>query len=449
MTGVAGSSPFPTGGTWMRTVAVPLLLVALFIATRITMVWLLGFEGASFLPNDISYYGYHLDRLERGEPDVLPEYPIPAVWILQAVYRVGGGWEHWTPYFAGFMLILDALTAVLLYRRARPGASLFWILFIFFNGAILWFRFDLLTSVLVAWAGLAARRLPQLSGALIGVGAAIKLWPALLIGPLLAPRPLSRTPTLGRSRLIGFAIAGFGLALASLLTHGWNRTASPLSWQSERGLHIESVPATPLMFLRTYTHDESWHIFMSDYNALELSGPMVGAFTMLSSILTAASLALAVWLCARLIAHFRVDSTGLHAAVLIAMLTIVVAMMVSNKVYSPQYTLWLGGPVAVLLTMEVNSWLRRHLLVVAVTSHAVALLTQLAYPWAAEGIMALPLGNGLDTSVLILRNLLLVLLLAHCVYLSWRTSRTSGGAGRLSSQAIVGAVPWNQAKLGR
>ncbi len=48
-----------------------------------------------------------------------------------------------------------------------------------------------------------------------------------------------------------------------------------MTWQGERGLQIESVPATPLMFLRTFTDNPSWNIFLSPYNALELQGPYV------------------------------------------------------------------------------------------------------------------------------------------------------------------------------
>lgn len=415
------ASPSPGFGPFL----VPVALFALFFLTRVAMLWLVRQEGASFVPNDISYYGYYLDQLERGNPDVMREYPPPAVWILAWIYRIGGGWQTWTPYFAGFLFLLDAITTVALYRRNRPWAALFWILFTFFNGAIMWFRFDLLTSVLVAWACLGARRIPRAAGAFIGLGAAIKLWPALLIGPLLAPMPWSRTATPGRSRLRGFVVVGCGLALLSLLVHGWERTASALHWQSDRGLHIESVPATPIMFLRTYTGLDHWNVAMSDYNALELSGPLVSTMLAVSTLLTAGAVLLALWCSWRLVRCYRSDSSQLHAAAVIGVLAVVAAMMVANKVYSPQYTLWLGGPAAVLLTIDTTAWLRRHLAVVAVTVLAVAATTQLSYPWAAQGIMALPMGSGLETSVLILRNALLVALSAHTASLAWRTTRLS------------------------
>lgn len=423
MTSTAGSVSRTSDRPWWRGVLVPFLLVVAFVATRVIMVWLVRQEGASFVPNDMSYYGYYLDLFEQGHRDVMSEYPMPAVWILQAIYQIGGGWETWTPYFAGFMFFLDAFTTAILYRRATPWASLFWILFTFFNGAIMWYRFDLLTSVLVAWACLGARRFPHVSGGLVGLGAAIKLWPALLIGPLLAPRPLSRTATVGRARLVGFLSVGVGLAVASLITHGWTRTASPLGWQSARGLHIESVPATPLMFLRTYTGQESWNVAMSEYNALELSGPGVDVMLTVSTILTAGAVALAAWLSWRLIRRYQQDGPTAHVAIMIAILAVIAATMVSNKVYSPQYTLWLGGPVSALLTARVDSWLRRHVVVLAATTLAVAALTQLSYPWAAQGIMAIPMGSGLEMSVLILRNVALIALLAHSVYLGWRTTK--------------------------
>ena len=98
--------------------------------------------------------------------------------------------------------------------------------------------------MLAGGALLAARRRPGLTGALTGLGAAIKLWPALLIAAFLSYRP-DRKPA-----GIAFVVVGFGLAAVSLLAGGWARLVSPLTWQSGRGLQIESIWATPLMVAR-------------------------------------------------------------------------------------------------------------------------------------------------------------------------------------------------------
>ncbi len=391
-----------------------LLLTVLFVASRVVIHLVSLRPDISFVANDVSYYGYHLYRLEQGVAPVMPEYPPPALWIIHAIYRAGDGWQTWTPVFAATMLVLDGLVAVTLWGTGRARAALFWIIFTGANGAIAWYRFDLIPAALVAWACILLAVLPGLAGACIGIGAAVKFWPALLALPALAPDPRRGR---GLRRLVGFLVAGLGLAAVSLAVEGWQRNVAPLEWQSERGLQIESVPATPIMVLRAFTDTPSWHIELSDYNALELFGPGVDASLAVSRVLTVASIALTLALTVLLVRR----RAG-REAVLLAMLTVILATIVANKTLSPQYVLWLGGPVAALLLHEGQPWLRRHVHVLAGALVVVGALTQYTYPWGARGIMALPLGSGPETSVLVLRNLLLVVLLVQCTWLTVKAS---------------------------
>lgn len=409
-------------GLTNRDVLVPLALTVVFLTTRILVFASLRVEEVAFVTHDVGYYAYHLNRLSLGEADVMLEYPVPAVWILQAILWLGGGPETWTPVYVAVFLAIDAVVAILLYRRDDATGSLFWILFTGVQGAIVLHRFDLLPAALVAVACLHALRLPRVAGGAIGLGAAIKLWPALLIGPLLAPNPL-RDPG-SRRRLFGFAAVGFGLAAASLVTSGWGRSASPIGWQADRGLQIESVPATPLMALRTFTHSHPWEITLTEFNALEIvSGPGIGTLLGVSTFLTIASVALAIYLAVRLIRNLGDDDPRLHEAMLLAVLTIILCTVVANKTLSPQYVVWLGGPVAALLVVGRSAWLRRHVLVLATAVLVVGGLTQLTYPWMAYGIMAMPQGSGPETAVLVLRNTALVCLSGHALWLTLRASR--------------------------
>src|SRR6185295_7359301 len=136
-----------------------------------------------------------------------------------------------------------------LYRsagRTHGWAVDFWLLFVFLIGALSYLRFDMLPAVLAGGALLAARRRPWITGALTGLGAAIKLWPALLIPSFLSYKPDRRRAGLA------FVAVGFGLALVSLIFGGWLRLISPLTWQADRGLQIESIWATPLMVVRAF-----------------------------------------------------------------------------------------------------------------------------------------------------------------------------------------------------
>ena len=156
--------------------------------------------------------------------------------------------------------------------RRHDRAIDFWLLFVFLIGPLSYLRFDLLPAVLAGGALLAARRRPWVAGALTGLGAAIKLWPALLVGPLSRPTG----PPGGRSRSAS-SRSGVGLAVLSLILGGWSRLISPLTWQSGRGLQIESIWATPLMVARA-VRPSSWLVDISKYQAYEIFGSGVSTW---------------------------------------------------------------------------------------------------------------------------------------------------------------------------
>ncbi|WP_130873931.1 glycosyltransferase 87 family protein [[Pseudopropionibacterium] massiliense] len=411
-------------------------------------------------------------------PGVMTEYPLPAVWFLEFLYTLGGGhpwwlpflllggllagivpiavlWNQghrkpallggsaliillvavwfsvslpyratafnsWLPVFASAMLLLDGIVAAMLFRYGSVGATVFWILFIGACGPIVWFRFDMLTAAAVALACLWLNRHPAISGALIGLGAAIKLWPALLIAPMSAPAPLHTGK--GRLRLIGFVAAGFSLGLASLLIGGWSRSTSPMIWQSNRGLQMESIPATALVFLRTFTTNPAWQVALSKYNAIEFQGPAVDVLLGLSTFLTAGSLLLTVALAWRLLRKFHSNDEGAPQAILLSVLAVTLATVIANKTLSTQYVQWLAGPLAALLALKTSPWLRRPRRVLATGLVLVAVLTQYTYPWGTLGIMAIPNGSGFESSTLVARNVLLVLLAGFATGLAWRAT---------------------------
>ncbi len=145
-----------------------------------------------------------------------------------------------------------------------------WILFVTLLGPLAYFRFDMAPAVLAGAGALLARRRPALAGALIAFGAALKLWPALLVLPLLG---VDR-----KARALGHRLRchrRLCLALSSLAVGGWQRLLSPLSWQSDRGLQVESLAASPLMWLRTAQDGGGWIVGLSRYNAYEIVGPGV------------------------------------------------------------------------------------------------------------------------------------------------------------------------------
>lgn len=292
---------------------------------------------------DISYYYQSVSELSKvGLTHVMPEYPTPVAWLLQLPYLPGGNQSAYAKRFVALMLLLDLALTLWLWLRGRQrgsfAASNYWIVFVFLIGPLVFARFDILPTFLAAAALLLLARHPAVAGGLVALGAAVKLWPALLITGLFGKR--SRRGAVWP----GFFVTGAALVAASVAAAGWHRLLTPLTWQKDRGLQVESIWATPAM-VYALIHPDRYHISLSRYNALEIVGHAVPNLLMLSTLATGLgglvilALGLRAWLA---------RSFDPYAGAMV--MTAVIAIMIStNKTFSPQYLLWLGGPLAVLL----------------------------------------------------------------------------------------------------
>jgi hypothetical protein len=401
-------------------------IVILWLATRTLSLLIFATKAERYMVGDVYYYHRKLWALfDVGLDQTLNEYPTPVIWILLLPFGAASGSKvGYLVAFMVFMLLLDAAFTYALYRSAgrRHNAAIdFWLLFVFLVGALSYLRFDLLPAVLAGGALLAARRRPWVTGALTGLGAAVKLWPALLIPSFLAYRPDRRPAG------IAFVAVGFGLAGISLLAGGWSRLFSPLTWQSDRGLQIESIWAIPLVVARVIQPGK-WTVSMSPYMAYEILGPGVGFWVQISNLATVVGLAVLAVLFVR--AFRAADLTPVAVGFLI--LTTVAVMIVTNKTLSPQYLLWLGGPAAALLllrdraTAEERPAIRR----TAGALLLLALLTHLVYPLLYRGLVGEPgeLMVVVATVVATVRNLALLAFTGYLVRLVWRLLGPGQGA---------------------
>ncbi|HEX5384388.1 MAG TPA: glycosyltransferase family 87 protein [Propionibacteriaceae bacterium] len=396
----------------------PRMIVIGWLITRLLMLVILaGFE--SFVVGDVYYYHRKINALfSAGLDRTLFEYPTPVVWILWLPYGASlGNRVGYLVAFIIFMLALDALFTYALWRssgRRHDAAIDFWLIFVPLIGPLSYLRFDMLPAVLAGGALLAARRKPWVTGALTGLGAAIKLWPALLIGAFMSYRADRRPAG------IAFVVVGFGLAVISLIFGGWLRLISPLTWQSDRGLQIESIWATPLMLARAVKPDY-WTVDMSRYQAYEIFGSGVEAWVMISNIATLFGLALIILLTIR---AFRYDGST-PVAIGFVIVAIVAIMTITNKTLSPQYLLWLGGPMAALLAFRPQALPGEQPAINRMAGQLLilALLTQLVYPLLYDSYLGLQ-GHVMiiiASIVTAIRNLALVAFTVEACWLAWRT----------------------------
>ncbi len=378
------------------------LLAAVFIASRtISIVFL---EPVAYW--DVYYYWLNFNESIKPT-ELLVEYPTPNIWLLKAIYIVEDQ-ELFIKVFAFTVLLVDLFTTVILWRWDAKAGS-FWILFGAAVGPITWFRLDLFSAASVALSCVWLAKHPKLSGTALAIGASLKLWPALLIGAISAYR-FTKT---GYLRMLAFLVIGTGLGLASLWQVGWARSISPLTWQSDRGLQVESVPATGLMLLKA-ANPKIWRLELTKFHAYEIFGPGVETILTATSILTVLTLALAIILTLRCYRSARLSG------VYWSLLAIISLLIITNKTFSPQYIWWIAGPIAGLIaTQKPTETAPRHLPLI---SYLLATTTQVIYPWAYEQLLS---GSTLLTIVLVLRNTGF-LVLSFWVFLSaWRFTGSS------------------------
>ena len=352
----------PARGWWL----LPTLVFGLTRAWLLAIPFgLIPYLGGTLVINDVTLYEQWAQVLQSGRfpvGDEMWQYP-PLVGPLFAL----GALVPPDPRLGLMLLMLafDALTFLVLMRRAARGDSLegpwTWIAAGMLIGPVWLTRFDVVPA-LFAVLGLLAVARPVRSGAFLAVGALLKVWPALLL--LAVPRR-----GFGKA-LVGFVATAATILLALVLR--MDGAASFASEQKARGLQIESVPAW--FFL--VAHHLGWErTFMYRYGAMEVSAPGVEAVALAITVLGAIGLvALAIL---RLTGRFdRANPADIG-------LVVVLFSMITSRVLSPQYLIWVAAIAAVCL-LDPTTRMRP----VIIMLMPVAALGQILYPMHYNWLMS-------------------------------------------------------------
>jgi hypothetical protein len=382
------------------------------VVTRaVCVVLLLGPEHR--VGSDLRYFAASFRALgQLGVARTLVEYPVPAFGVLVgpwACLRALGLERDYGSAVVLLALITDAAFLWLLARCGRPGAVIgpwVWVLAVPLLGATTLARFDLLPGVLVGAAVLLAARHPRTAGLFLALGTGVKLWPVLVVpGLLAAVRRRGAT-------LLVMTVSGGALVAVSLAVAGGPRLVSPLTYQSQRGLQIESVAATPAMLARV-VRPHRWLVSFSTHHAYEVRGPGTTWLTDASTVATGAFALLLVvtWV----VAFRRRETLGAEAFVWLT-LAAVTGFVATGKVFSPQYLLWVMPAAAAGLVVAGS----RRLVQWVVAALVVCGLTQLVFPLAYGGLLQVGRGSAVAVGLLTLRNVLVTLL---AVVAWWETGR--------------------------
>lgn len=394
---------------------------ALVIVLYATTEWMVS--------GDADYYRQSLAGLDQtGIGHTLPEYPVPAVallWVPDGITHLLGIPGSYAWACAGMVLALDAVfMGVLIMRRITmnppsaqraesSAAEVIWILALPAIGATALARFDIVPGILVAFALLFAIHHPRFAGAAAAFATAVKYWPAVIIPALLSPS------TVRRRLLASGAITGALIAIVAVAWGGLDRLMTPLTYQSDRGLQIESIAATPAVVAWGFARGEPWHIFYASSKSFEIQGPLVGTLQHLSTVISATAVLLLVWLWWRAWQNLRAMDHGRalsgedpHIPTQLVWLTVasILLFIVTSKVFSPQYLLWILPSTAVGAAILTDPEERRRFLQWSTLLLATSLVTHYIFP-LNYGPLIQPLPES-PTMALILtvRNLTIVML---------------------------------------
>ncbi|WP_158437916.1 glycosyltransferase 87 family protein [Naasia lichenicola] len=354
-------------------------------------------------------------------------YPIAALLPMAASAVFGSALYGFT-----WLVIVSVLDAVALFvlARHRPIAAWWWVGFLAALGPVAVGRIDAVTAPLAILGVIWLSRRPVVAAALLALAAWMKVWPvAILLAAVIALRDRSRV-------VVGACATTIVVIGGALLAGSGANVFSFLLQQTGRGLQLEAPVSMYWVWdsvLRT-----GWSRIYYDRDILtwQVAGPGTGLVaTLMTPLLVLAVLGM-IALGVR--ATLR-GAPGLDLLPPLA-LGLVLALIVTNKVGSPQFVGWLAAPF-ILWLLRGASPLRGP----GVPLLAIAALTQAVYPWLYTGLVA---ADPIVAALLTARNAAYIALLAWTVRAIWRLGAADSGVrGRRSEVTDDVHIPEDAAPL--
>jgi hypothetical protein len=333
-------------------------------------------------------------------------YPIVALLPMVTAYAFGPG--LYVSTWLSLVMIVDAaaFAVVMAFGRDRRVAHVawWWLGLLLALGPVAVGRIDAIAVAVAVVGVLCLATAPRLAGALLAVATWIKVWPAALIAAVF----IAVTSRI-RVALAAIVTSAAILVVSIVLGGGGANAFSFISQQTGRGLQIESGLGTFWMW-DAFTHRPGASTLYYDTTILtyQLRGQGVETAAAIATPLLAL-VALAILLLAILIARRGATAAELLPPLALAITT---ALILFNKVGSPQFVTWLAVPIVLGLSTAATGR-GASFRFPAALSLVIAGLTQLIYPYLYDQLLNL---NFWMLLVLSARNLLYLALFAWAVW---------------------------------
>lgn len=376
----------------------------MFVITRALSAWLAYdpdvYKGDTEVAGDVAIYHFYagqiLDGGQAPYADVKIEYPPGSLVFIALPYKLSSDEDTYRLWFIIEMIVVDALGAIALLVLGRRWGYRWgvwaWVFLIPFLGPIAHVRLDLVPAVLTMWAfeRAAAGRWLE-SGAALGVGAAVKLYPIALVPILFVAARQRRQFTIG-------VVLPLIAVLVPYIGHFAELSDAVIGYQTGRGIQVESTWGLLLLFASHLGLDvESVY----NFGAFHVASTFSRALDTLSGVLSAV-----VAGACYLLAFRRADAGDVRRAAVLSFGALSL-LLFAAAVWSPQYLIWLIALACVTLAARGES-LRYTAYVLA----AAGIVSQFAYPFVYVDLLG---ANIFITCLLLARNVAVAVVGARAI----------------------------------
>lgn len=298
------------------------------------------------IPSEVGtlYYKYAGFMLDGQMPysDFAAEYPpfamllilIPGIFSWSSLsYQIAFGVMVYFFLLAGVYFVYGIAEKY----TEKPGKIVDW--YIIFTIALFDFavdRYDVLPMVMILGAlyFISKEKYPA-AWAMLAFGTVTKLYPALIAPILLFYLLINKKNKDAVKGIVICLIIGIGSLLPFFIADA-ETALTFLTYHMDRGLQIESLPASIIMFLSIFGITDITYIFSfgSDNIAGSLPDSIAGVMMPLMIVCL-----LAAYVCYMMMCKKKTDD-GFKGILLMSFLVIMIFMVV-NKVLSSQYLLWI------------------------------------------------------------------------------------------------------------
>lgn len=268
-------------------------------------------------------------------------------------------------------------------------------------------RYDLWPTLLVAIALLAMLRgNTRWSAGALGAGAAAKIWPGLMLLPVLAlAYRRGGRPELTRAAAMAVIFGGLPFAIAFAI--GGDGFIDSFEYHLRRPLQIESLGSVLLVSMWRFAGIGGPLQDEVSFGSFNPEGPGVTLMTGISEVLSLSLILIASFLGARRVISVGNDDQATRAAIRFGFAA-VLALVAFGKVMSPQFLLWLL-PLPFLLTGK--RWLIAGVILAAIGLTGVLFLDYYRFVKEMEPLW---------TAIFLFRNLVLAGLALWMVFAAQR-----------------------------